>query len=114
MTHADIIARLTAATGPDEELAVDIYQALDICSYIPDEGDPTASVDACLALIERVLPGWEWTVGDDAALGKYAGVYQSNMAGGAGFSEDDIVRGTTVPLAALLALFRALEAQEAV
>lgn len=98
MTHADIIARLEAATGPDKELAVDIYQELDICSYIPDEGDPTASLDACLALIERVLPGWAF-----ALLRK---AIRQCVVHGLGISE--------LPRLALLALFHALEAQEAV
>lgn len=40
-----------------DELGVAVYETLGICSYIPDEGDPTRSLDAAIALCERVLWG---------------------------------------------------------
>lgn len=42
--------RLAEATPPGpadtDELGVAVYETLGICSYIPDEGDPTRSLDA--------------------------------------------------------------------
>ena len=80
MTHADLIARLEALTGPDQEVADEVllacgwsmieFGALDNPSYewlAPDEsttyvgGDhpnPLASLDAALTL--RPDDQWEW------------------------------------------------------
>lgn len=77
MTKAidDLIARLEKLTGPDTDLAVDINTHFEIASYITDDGDPTASIDAAVALAERVLPGWVWGVSQhgDALLYRKSG-----------------------------------------
>lgn len=58
-------ARLRAATGSDRELDGAVAKLLD-----PDRAtappDYTASVDRCVELVQRVLPGWSWHVGWDA------------------------------------------------
>lgn len=74
MTITDVIIRLEQANEPSRELDLAIAQAL-----VPDvvvlrhnddtgENEPyvhweyTGSVDAAIALAERVLPGWTWRV----------------------------------------------------
>ena len=61
--HEDLLKRIAAATGADAELDRLIAERLEG----PDPPDPvpdyTASVDSCLGLIGRVLPGWHWHVG---------------------------------------------------
>lgn len=59
MTHSQLIARLEQLSGPDEELAIAINEYFEIASYITDDGDPTSSVDAALALAEKVLPAYQ-------------------------------------------------------
>lgn len=167
MTHADIIARLTAATGPDRELDAEIMFDLFAkpfgkkedggpTGYLWPEDNPSwnfgirfsgkdrawfgecrkkidgetllierdgalvlmnslripalsASIDATVALIGRVLPGW------DRSSGKISWSFDldGNRTWNANLryfrAEAD---APTLPLAILLALFRALEAQE--
>jgi hypothetical protein len=53
--------RLRAATGRDRELDESIADMFD-----HDPAEPrayTGSVDACIDLVHRVLPGWAWHVG---------------------------------------------------
>lgn len=118
MTHADIIARLTAATGPDRDLdrIIECSVWFDTPQHIPlairDKWNAkpfTASVDACLALIERVLPGAYRATTVLRQL-PYTGTrFRCEIL-------DDSANGTGAhncePLALLLALFRALETQE--
>lgn len=60
--HA-LLAAVKAATGADRALDRAIHDALGE-SADADEAPPyTASVDACLELIHRALPGWGWHVG---------------------------------------------------
>lgn len=56
----DLIKRIEAATAESaerEELGIAINEALDIASYITDDGDPTQSIDAALTLVPD---GFEW------------------------------------------------------
>lgn len=77
MSHADLIARLEALTGPDREAdeAIARLTGWSPTGGIPATGAPshwysaafgmpayTASLDAAVALVERVLPGWGWRV----------------------------------------------------
>lgn len=60
----DLIERVRNATGPDREIDWDVDEAL--TGEVPDfHGCPryTASIDAALALVERVLPGWQIAMG---------------------------------------------------
>lgn len=63
----------------------------------------TASLDAAVALCERVLPGYDWIVGHtNGGLTIHAQVGQNEM-----------VFGETPAIALLIALLRALEARDA-
>lgn len=58
----DLIERIEAATPESaerEELGVAINEALDIASYITDDGDPTQSIDAALTLVPE---GWRFGI----------------------------------------------------
>lgn len=75
----DLIERLEKASGPDRELDWRIAEKFDIPERWPtsalwppfmpkskyDKSIPsfTASIDAAVALVERVLPGWNWWLG---------------------------------------------------
>jgi hypothetical protein len=77
----------------------------------------TASIDAALALVERVLPGWRWTVtsvGDDKEIPK-AWLWLERLW--AAPEEPSLLRNYEAeapisPLAILKSLFAALIAQE--
>jgi hypothetical protein len=70
----DLRERVRAATGPDRELDGEICIALGgehnsmwrrpgEAGWYGGPADVTASVDACLALLEKVLPGWVCALG---------------------------------------------------
>ncbi|CCQ75078.1 hypothetical protein [Magnetospira sp. QH-2] len=93
-------ARLEKATGGNRELDRALRDAWDPA----EQGDPpyTESVDACLALVKKVLPGWHWHVGWGASgFLPYAMISRD----GREFHAD----GPTVPLALLRAVVKALE-----
>jgi hypothetical protein len=104
---------LDAATGPSREIDAAIYCAL-VWIDPPVRGVPsyTASIDAALALVERLLPGWAFnvcfrddgdTTGDDGGWSvEFRRPYEWLP-----FST-----ATTAPLAILKALVAALIAQE--
>lgn len=94
---ADLSARLAAATGADP--ALDRAVAAAFGAGEPP-GDYTASVERCVALVERVLPGWRRHVGWGAS-----GVFPyARLQRGA---ERASAEAPTVPLALLRALVRA-------
>ncbi|GAA2867013.1 hypothetical protein GGQ99_001348 [Aminobacter niigataensis] len=123
MSHADLIEKLEALAGPDGTVNVDIHRACGqtfVMEYWSESDTTprenlsmvpryTASLDAAVALVERVLPSWEWQVGDDAHFGKYGAVYQSLSEGGAGLSEEDMVSAATPAIALLIATLKALQ-----
>lgn len=120
-TLSDLLERVRGATGPSRELDADLYRALGY--EVRQSGDGfwtwsqsggsdlrilpkfTASLDAALALVERVLPGWEWSVGSDQGCA-IATVWTPH----AGVDDLD-VGGPTPALAILAALLSALLAQ---
>jgi hypothetical protein len=53
--------RVRAATGRDRELDKSIADLFD--RSVSDTPEYTGSVDACIDLVHRVLPGWSWHVG---------------------------------------------------
>ncbi len=59
---ADLISRLEELEGPTLEADMAIEDAFP--SLRPGQPMPryTASLDAAVALLERVLPGWRWAV----------------------------------------------------
>lgn len=132
-THADLLARVEAATGPDRELDAALWldftpgatrRASTVKSskglwpdYTIDETREaggalivvpayTASLDAALALVERVLPGWVWSVGNLASGGGQAYLMRAQSAALIGG------KASTPALALLAAMLKALMAQE--
>jgi hypothetical protein len=124
--HADIIKRLEAATGLDRDLDRDIGLLIggwrleeyatpnptmmlvvgeDVYPDHPGSLYPsfTESIDAALGLVERMLPGWGVKVDTCGQAVLYAG----------GKSDWYLADASSPPFAILIALFRALEAQEA-
>lgn len=130
---AELLAAVEMAEGPSRELddaiafQIDGYEHYE--SFNPDSGESTpglarwrhesgaiwtgsrrdavrhytSSVDAALALVERVLPGWTWRIGNTAdGLDCFCRL-------GASITEH---YATTAPLAILAALLRALLAKE--
>ena len=95
--------RVEAATGSDRELDRELARLLGGglgggASAAPP--DYTASVDHCVDLVHRVLPGWTWHVGWDATgVLPYATLHR----------ETQLIQASapTVPLALLKALIRA-------
>lgn len=129
-----LLERVRAATGSDRRLDIDIGRLdtsglhrnyrkdlptdkiLDALIY-SEECDPpiivcpkyTASIDAALALVERVLPDREWVVRCDAEQGAFA-----NLTQGKPYTHEwvsDRAYAATAPLAILAALLTALIAQ---
>jgi len=111
--YADIIERLEKATRANFQLERDIDAFCHFGSAGSLDRTPppyTASVDAAIALVERMFsPGYY-------RLEKLKGLPDPHhacwaTAGASGQQED--AYAPTAPLALLLALFRALEAKEA-
>ena len=59
----DLLKKIAGATGADAALDRLIADRLEPGTPPEAVPDYTASVDSCLALIGRVLPGWAWHVG---------------------------------------------------
>lgn len=133
-----LIERLEAATGPDRELdglmygwesglspnggsfmlgggfqfrhPTKVHPSGPAALYVPGDSVPayTASLDAALALVERVRPGWWWCSRSDDTEGAYAnlGPARTNPnAGGPCWR----AYAPTAPIALCLALLRTLE-----
>ena len=113
---AGLLERVRAATGPDRVLNGDVLMAFGWASdggiAIDPEGrrvfqipDATLSLDAALALVERVLPGWVWTVMTD-----YGDLCRARLYGEVNGGRDHGVQadGATPALALLAALLSAL------
>jgi len=99
---ASLLDRLSAASGRDRRLDCEIARYLDDATS--EQDDPpcyTASVDLCIELVARVLPDWHWHIGY-GPKGVIPYAYLSN-----GNNRQEATAGT-VPLALLIALFRAL------
>lgn len=93
----DLAAAIASATGSDRTLDRMVAETLG--------QDPavtySASVDACLALLHAVLPGWAWHIGyGPLGIMPYATVQQGQRRFEAS--------AATVPLALLNAILRAL------
>lgn len=112
MEASELIERLEKATGPDREIDLDLM-VLGFGgpreTYLSDELGRlefghhwkfTASLDAALALVERVLPGTEWAVST---------LYGRNHAEVNMNAEEPVTAiGATLPIALCLALLKAV------
>ena len=58
-----LLAEVKDASGADRDLDRRIAATLEDSAEDEAAPDYTASVDSCLALIGRVLPGWHWHIG---------------------------------------------------
>lgn len=108
-----LLARVEAATGPDRELdeAIGVlfgwilFDAIE-CVYVSPEGKRgdmpcfTSSIDAAVALVERMLPGWKRGCGIDF-IGPFGWVNKSPK-------DQFFARAKTEVLSILSALLRAL------
>lgn len=109
----ELIGRLERATGPDRE----IDDALRIAfGYPPKPWDYTASIDAALALVERVLPGWFWRAGHVPAIHWHNGIGYDNWchlsrtdASNCNPEDESTGWANSVPLAIILATLRAIK-----
>lgn len=126
---SDLIAKLEALDGPDREVDADIYIAFNIpmeragridrlggcVGWWPKDAPYesavdvpryTASLDAAIALVERVLPGnhLRIDIGDD-------GLHAANIFGDWGDSHANASSSPAIAL--LIALLRAKEARDA-
>jgi len=134
MSYSDIIKRLEDATGPDVELEGRIWCAANGYCFVMWDGagcvykeEPngdiqhmraiterryTASIDAAIALVERMMKTYSLSMGIDPSGNGASLVIWPN--GFSGYTELGPYEGcaTSLPVAILLALFRALEAKE--
>lgn len=126
-----LLARVEAATGRDRELDADIVSTLEggkiiwkQANYTMDlypairrpskhhlggfanEHCPevTASIDAAVALCERVLPGWKWSLQNSGVLSDSSGYA---MVAPDAEATTIIAEAATPPLAHLAAILRA-------
>ena len=139
MNHAELIARLEAATRGRRSLGRDILVALEVVREVEpsmfygignedvwhygdaaeSEGcwqmlpDPTTSLDSALALAERVLPGWVWEIQIDAGG---AVVQCDDEWWGEGYVAPDVggvyADAKTPALSLCIAILRALDAKQ--
>lgn len=106
-----LIERCEKATGPDRELDVAIWQALCWKDHYRDIAKGTvftASLDASVALVERVLPGWHWSLD---SFGE-ATAFDSSGAFLVAADDEHYGHNKHLPLAILAALLRSLLARE--
>ena len=95
-----LLKRVGSANGRDAEIDLAIAQKLDASCQQQSVPRYTASVDTCLELIGRALPGWHWHVGyGPKGILPYAFVAQGEARYEA--------KAATVPLALLAALLKA-------
>jgi len=113
-TLSDLLEKVRACEGADREVDRLIVEAfgtkpsgIPVCANILGIGAFTSSVDAALALVERVLPGWWW------AVGQYSGGAASANVSRDGKRHGPDVMAPTPALALLAALLTALLAEEA-
>lgn len=133
-----LIERLEAATGPDRELDAAIFawseggriHYFDALAKnyvwerpidgfwirgvksVPSTTKFTASIDAALALCERMLPGWSWKiVGEPGAVYPHCAVLR-NAGKLSDVAEAFVASHRTAPLAMVSALLLALRATD--
>lgn len=126
MSPAEIITALEGASGPDRKLDAHIWGLVDDRPLVDlgadrfSKRDPedaiafdlpplyTSSLDACIELIERVLPEAHWHV--QTVERRADGLYLAQVWTGFKVNAREAT-AKSAPIAFLTALFRALEAQ---
>lgn len=131
---ASLLARVEAATGPDRELGVDILICIGGWSCSEDfelsdhEGkmwsraisprkrpglwehmNPALSIDAALALVRRVLPGWDYELTYFAAHGAIFILWDEGLR--VDWEMRTWSEARTAPLAIIASLLKGLIAQ---
>ena len=143
MSYRELVERLTEASEPSEELDGLIALSLKT-GELPDSaywaaenvyGDPvnewrsggygsyafhsvqpyTASLDAAIGLVEKVLPGWSWQSGKEIDPDGGFDFWTSLSPGEQPFPAEldiTVVHDHSEPISIVLALLKALEAKE--
>ena len=97
---------VTQATGPDGKIDRAVADMFDGGIEEGVVSPYTASVDACIALIQRTLPDWHWHVGHGPmGIIPYASMTRDGDGAGSGHVE---ATAPTVPLALLRVLVKAV------
>lgn len=106
LTLDDLERRVAAATGEDRELDRLIAETVDGGNSSPP--GYSSSVDECIALIARALPGWAWHVGHGpTGIMPYASLHRrAPAADGSALRAE--ATASTVPLALLHAAIKAM------
>lgn len=112
-TLSELLARVEKAEAPDLELGRAAANTLLSCgvagaNFCATNGNPAASLDAALALLERVLPGCDWTISNESPIdgpGPFAWVQPA-------IGEGSRAYGKTPALALLAAMLTALISKE--
>jgi hypothetical protein len=114
MTKAELLQRIEAASGPDRYLNADLLAHFFVningvrTAFASDTvPDLTASIDAAIALVERMLPGIFWVIGQ-GKTNSVEKLFGCQLLFG---TEEIIGSGESdhAPLAILLALLKALQ-----
>lgn len=107
----ELLARVEGASGPDREISRDLHWLF--IGPMTDGWPPpyTYSIDAALALVERVLPGWGFKC--EAGLGYGISVTIGHVGPNKLYDRPEgWGEGSTLPLAILAALLNAKISQE--
>ena len=101
----ELVERVKAATGPDRELdyAISRFADGELARHSSLHLPYTASIDAALALTERMLPGWDYVL-EGASRHCFVLMHPDNEDGEGVFVET----AATSALAILAALLTAL------
>ncbi|TPJ70498.1 MULTISPECIES: hypothetical protein [unclassified Mesorhizobium] len=112
----ELIGRLEKLTGPDAHLDIEIWEAIGgwpsreyrSVDYPRLYGTPlTGSIDAAVALVERLLPGWNWLVHTSGGGAFEACLYSPDHNEHSGREIEKM--GPTPAIALCIALLKALE-----
>lgn len=109
-----LLDRLRKAEGPSRDLDYDIARATSPkwVDALPDDFQPTASVDSALELVEKLLLGWGWEVHRDDDHFEGPLFYWAAVRELTRLPTAYRARGPTPALAILIALFTALSSKE--